>query len=357
MKPVRSGRCARLCCAFAALAVLAPALPPAGLAAEGVEDAPSVQSLARVGDQEITSQDLTVYMQAFYITPQMREELERRPVAERQEFQASVRRQALQDLIERRLFVQQARRQYLAGERSADLMRALVDHEQVRLTDRLGSSLRVHQWLRRQGLSLEQWRGVMADQILYEHYVREEVNARAHVAPADLRRYYDEHVEELRRPGRVRYRMILIDPAACADEQEERARAEQVLARVRGSEGFAAVADQVSLDRGRYPGGLREVEAPLDSPGWLPAVCAGLAPGQVSDVRKSAAGFCIVKLEEVVPGRQASFEEAQPALRERLEGEARRARREILLADLRRRAGVEILDAGRRILRTAPAAP
>lgn len=326
-------------------------------AAVGVEDQPQLgeQKLARVGGKDITRRDVDIYVAAFLVTPEMREQLDPRPAREREEFYGAVRRKALEDVIERAAIVQQAREDYLENSKTPDLLDQIVDREQVRLTDKFGSRLKLHTWLRRQGLSLMQWRGLMADQILHEHYLRQEIRSRVRVSPDRMRAYHATNAERFRVPLRIVYRIILVDPAGCKDAAEELAKAQGILAELRGGADFAEMADKRSLDREKYPGGLRDVQAPPTAPDWMPPPCVGLKAGEISEIKTSEAGCSIAKLEEVVPSHVPAFEKVQSRVRAALEAQEYERLKGELLARLRRSRAIEYMPAGRKLLLTGEA--
>ena len=149
----------------------------------------------------------------------------------------------------------------------------------------------------------------------------------------ELRAWIGEHQEEvdreyqaqrhrytgLERQVRARHVLIKADESASeADKAAARARAEQILARARAGEDFAALATANSEDEGsaRRGGDLgynprgRMVEA-FDEAQF------GLEPGQISDVVESRFGFHVIKVEGVREG-DVPEDEAKLELAERL---------------------------------------
>lgn len=312
--------------------------------------------LVRVGDHVVTRRELDLYVEAIYLTSELRQGLEELRPLEREEFYARSRAEALRELIGRLLVVQGARDEYLKDSRVSAALQQMVDKEEARLEARLGTRVGMYDWLREQGITLQQWRDLMTDHILYQNYLYDHATSRAAVTPAQVRDYYDANAESLRRPGCVVYRLILVDPEGCADQEAERAKAERVLARIRGGADFVEMADKYSLDRAIRPGGLREVEVPLDSPGWLPPVCIGLKAGEVSEARRSAAGYSIARLESVREDYVPSFEEAQPQVQSLLLKRRQEALKGELIAGLMKKVDVEYFPAGRRLLGPEPMA-
>ena len=311
--------------------------------------------LATVGEHVITRRELEVYVQVFRVPDEVRANMDELPPKEREEFFSYQRSEALPELIERHLLLAGARKSYPNRAALDEALKAIVEKHLRETTDRLGGPMRLHEWLRARGLRREEWKGLVADTVLLQDYEERKIDLRAHVSPEETSGYYQEHQEEFRRPSRVIYRAIVVDPAGCSTPQEERARAETILESLANGADFAEMAQEHSLDRDSTEGGLHEVEAPLDQPDWLPPVCRGLEPGQVSEVQAREAGCVIAKLEEVVPSHVPPFEQVQGeierALRERKAAELRSK----LILELREAVPVQCTPAGQELLRRARA--
>jgi len=341
-------------CAFVLLLPcggVAGALRTAGDQTQSHRDEP----LATVGEHVITRRELEVYVQVFCVPDEVRDNMDELPPKEREEFYSYQRSEALPELIERHLMLAGARKSYPNRAALDKALKAIVQKHVRETMERLGGPMRLHEWLRARGLRREEWKGLVADTVLLQDYEEWKINSRVHVSPEEITGYYEEHKEEFRRPSRVIYRAIVVDPAGCSTPEEERARAETILESIARGADFAEAAEEHSLDRDSTEGGLREVEAPLDEPDWLPPVCRGLESGQVSGVQRTGAGCVIAKLEQVVPSHVPPFEQAQGeierALRERKAAELRSK----LILQLHKAVPVQCTPAGEELMRRARA--
>ena len=291
-------------------------------AADGPGEAAGDAELARVDGAPVTRNDLATYVRLFYLTDEAMDQLEQLPQLHRDQLLEETNGRALPELVNRRLLLQAAREKFAASDRLDAVLDRMVREKQEELMRKKGSMVAVLQSLHRRKATLSQWKAAMRETILVQSYLWETIGPRVRVSPEEMRRYYDSHMETLRRPRRVVYRVILVDAAGCASRQEERRRAEQVLERLRQGESFAELAEQYSVDRDRTEGGLREVVSPAVPPDWLPPLCRGLEPGQTSGALEQESGFCIVRLERIVPAGVPPFDEVQgelsPAILERL---------------------------------------
>jgi peptidyl-prolyl cis-trans isomerase C len=150
---------------------------------------------------------------------------------------------------------------------------------------------------------------------------------------AEVERWYREHLDQMRRPERVRLRQILV---------EDRETAEQALAEIRAGRDFAEVARDYSRDpsaeRGGYQGELSREEVPPS----LVETIFELRPGDVSEVVEAEYGYHVFEVLERSPAEVVPFEEAREEISEQL----RRAASDRLLEDLveraRKRYAVEV---------------
>ncbi|KPK59854.1 MAG: hypothetical protein AMK73_08410 [Planctomycetes bacterium SM23_32] len=295
----------------------APALLAALLAcvaAAAVCRAQDDEPLARVNGYVITTEELERGLRiADAVAASDWDELPMGPL-EREEFEMQRRREALEAVIERRVLWDLAREEYLGAPTAEAVLARAAEGELRRLEERAGSKLKAMQTLSEAGLTVEQFKDLQQQNLLGAKLLWDKVHSQVHVAPADVRQYYDENRDEFAVPRTVVYRQILL---VVADEEEAAVRreAEQLLARVKQGADFAKLADAHSADRDRHPGGLHEVRVPHELGDWLPAAVEGLEPGETSAVRRVAGGLAIVRFEEVRPPQVAPFDRVQQGIK------------------------------------------
>ena len=306
--------------------------------------------LVRVDDHVITRAELQTYFEGFYADRRMQEHLRCLPPLERGQFLALEMAKALPELVEQHLLVAAAKEEYPNLEPVQKAVDEILARRLRELSREQGSLMAVVQSFHDRGITLEEWKHLLSDAILVQNYVRPRIQSRLRVSPTDMRRYYEQDPGAFRRPRRVAYRLIIVDPAGCETPEQERAKAQSILERLRLGADFAELAEQYSIDRDQTDGGLHEVDAPLAPPDWLPPPCAGLEPGQLSELRPTEAGYCIARLESIVPSRIPPFDEVQAEVRAiLLERKTREAEREVI-ERLRSKAVVEYLPAGNTLL-------
>ncbi len=238
----------------------------------------------------------------------------------------ALKRRVLDQLIEKRLEFQEARRLGLT-----------VTSEELnqRIRETMGSYPKSEfvTFLAKEGITFEEWKNGVRENILLEKLITSQIYLPLKVSEKEITIYYQKHREEFKEPKRFRIRQILVE------SQEE---AEEVLKALGKGEGFEELARKRSLSPDGERGGdmgyfaLREMLAE-----WEEAI-GRLSPGEVSYPVESPYGWHIFKLEAIKSPRILSLKEAQERIKEKLLLERREeALREWLLG-LRVRAEIEI---------------
>jgi parvulin-like peptidyl-prolyl isomerase len=317
----------------------------AGLAAAEPEGEP----LVRVNGQSITAADLDQYIaltqaNSTSVAPEASSELA-----------GYRRREALRGLMDHYILLGLAREAYGEAATAEEALEEFAEEKQRKLEERVGSRLKAHGLLAEHGMSMSDYRQRRVDSALVDNLLWERVLSNLTVRPHEVRQHYRTHRDEFRQPRTVRYRQILLTVLNPSEDASQQLKAKLLRQEILHGEDFAALADRHSADAETYPGGLRSVEVPDDRPEWRPAAVAGLEPGDLSAVRKTAGGYAIVRLEQVLEPRVEPFEEVQARIRATLLAQKRGRARADYVERMRREARIQYLPAGEELLRgTAP---
>lgn len=131
---------------------------------------------------------------------------------------------------------------------------------------------------------------------------------------AEAKKFYDENPAYFEVPEQVRASHVLIKVEPAATEEEKaaaKAKAEEVLAKAKAGDDFAALAKEYSDDPGskdnggEYTFGRGRMVKPFEDTAFA------LEPGQVSDLVETQFGYHIIKLSEKTEASKTPFEEAQ----------------------------------------------
>lgn len=206
-----------------------------------------------------------------------------------------LRRQVVDGLIDERVLVTYARESGLKVE-EPEIDRAVASVAgQNQLT-----VPQLRERLKAEGLDYARFRNNLRDQILVERVREREVTARIRVTDAEIDRYLDERRSAAGAEAQLNIAQILVavpEGADAATLAQRRARAEQVLARVKAGEDFAKLAAELSQDANREKGGEIGLRPASRLPDLFTEAVKGLAPGAVApQLVQSGAGFHVLKL-------------------------------------------------------------
>jgi len=318
--------------AIAALVVTALLLPAGAVAVDAVD---AVDAVARVNGIGIARDEFERSWRAFLAKSGI--------PASHEESGGEVdtlRRQLLDGLIDEELVAQEARRLGITA--AADAVAAEV----AAAREKFPGEEEFHAALARSGLDEERLAALYGRRIAIEEYVEREVAGAVQVGDEEVAAFYRENPAAFEQPEQMRARHILVaveDGADDARKAEARARAESLLARVRGGEDFAAVARESSDCPSSAEGGdlgffaRGQMVEPFD------AAAFALAPGETSGIVESPYGFHIIRAEERRPAGMVSEAEAAPQIREFLRNRKAEQRLADRVAELRAAAKIELL--------------
>lgn len=277
--------------------------------------APASKPFIRINDRQISKAEFDT---AFA-----------RTVKPGQTFSASERqsleRAFLTQLIDRELTLAEARRRGLAVS-PAELDAALEEHRR----DYPAGGFEA--MLKERGLTLEDWRTELTQNLLLDKLTDQIVGERGRIGEMEIDTYYSTHRGDFDRPQQVRARQIVV-----ADQAE----GERVLARLRKGEAFAEVARSTSLSPDAKQGGDLGFFGRDEMPPEFEVVFS-LPAGKVSSLVKSDYGYHLFLVEEKRPAVRLSRQEAEREIRAILEAERRESTYQEWLQELRGKAAVEV---------------
>jgi peptidyl-prolyl cis-trans isomerase SurA len=249
----------------------------------------------------------------------------------------------------------------IVAERDKDVLRDLIDQElllakgkdlgitadtevikkldEMRKDMKLESMEELEKAAQSQGVSFEDFKQNLRNQIITQQVIGKEVGSRLAINKDDEKKFYEEHKSELERPESIRLSEILISTDAKPNDstdgaqrlQAAQAKAEDLLAQIRKGAKFDEIAKKNSDgptaaqggDLGEFKRGTLAKE--------LEDKTFAMKPNDVSDVIRTKQGFVILKviehhnagvpaLSEIEPRIQDALymRKLQPALREYL---------------------------------------
>jgi len=243
--------------------------------------------------------------------------------------------QALDSLIQRRALIDYARK------RGYSVSDEELEERIERFVKAYGSRERLERRLKASRLDFNEFREALREDMLLEKLYKAEV--RADLGEEDLRRYYDQNRHKFLLPPRYKVRAIYIrnDPTDPKGRQKAKERAEEVKRRLAAGEDFADLAAKYSDDLTRIKGGdLGFVHEGMLEP-EVERELKKLKKGEVAGPVETTKGFFFVKLENVEPERQLSFDEVKQKLRRDLKRSIERKRQRRIIQEAKSEAKIE----------------
>jgi peptidyl-prolyl cis-trans isomerase SurA len=284
--------------------------------------------VARVNNQIIT------HSEYLHGKEELKKEAQQQDPANADKLVAERDKDVLRDLIDQQLLLEKGKDIGITAD--TEVIKKL---DEMRKDMKLDTMEELEKAAQSQGISFEDFKQNMRNQIITQQVIGKEVGSRMVISKEEAQKFYDEHKSELERPETIRLSEILVSteakPKDSTDEaqrlQAAQAKAEDLLARIRKDAKFDDVARKNSDgptaaqggDLGEFKRGALAKE--------LEDKTFAMKPGDVSDVIRTKQGFVILKvaehhnagipaISEVAPRIQDAIymQKLQPALREYL---------------------------------------
>jgi peptidyl-prolyl cis-trans isomerase SurA len=288
--------------------------------------------IARVNSSIITRSDLAKSRE------ELQQELKQQNVSPTDPRAKEKEKDVLRDLVDQQLLLAKGKDLGITGD--TELVKRLDD---LRKQLKLESMDDLEKEAQKQGVSFEDFKAGIRNQIVTQQVISHEVAPRIQITQKEIEDYYNAHKAELEQPESVDLSEILIstgresvnvdpnappppeDPAKITAAEEK---AKQVLASINGGAHFEDVAKKFSdgptADSGGELGQFKRGTLAKE----LEDLTFKMKPGDVSDVIRTKQGFVILKVNEhvqagIAPLKQVEnriqeaiyYEKLQPALR------------------------------------------
>jgi hypothetical protein len=275
------------------------------------------------------------------------------PEAQRPAVQQKVYERELQRIIERELVLEEATARIKALNQPKlmqDLQREAAKEADKRLRDiktalKVKSDEELKAVLQTQGLSVAGLRRQAERSFMMMEYVRNLIfPVIQRIGLQQVREYYEEHPDEFRTENRVKWQDLFIDVSRFPDPAAARQHAEQVLARARAGEDFAALVKQFDCgdSRLRNGEGLGQKHGEIVPP-QAEAVVWSLQAGQVGPLIDMGFGFRIVRVaEREYAGRKPFDVACQADIRKKLQNQIADREYKRIVDDLKRKATIVV---------------
>ena len=290
-------------------------------------DAVVEEIIARVNNQIITRSEFQ------RSEDELRKEAQQQDPVNAEKLVAEKEKDVLRDLIDQQLLLDKGKDLGITGD--TELIKKLDD---MRKQLGLDSMEALEKAAQSQGVSFEDFKQNMRNQIITQQVIGREVGQRLTIDKQEEKTYYDSHQAELNQPEEIKLSEILVSTETKSKEMTEdqqlqaaKAKANGLLDEIKKGARFEDVAKKNSDGPSAAQGGELGYFKRGTLAKELEDITFALKPGDVSNVIRTRQGFVILKvsehhqagvppLNEIEPHIQDAvyMQKLQPALREYL---------------------------------------
>src|SRR5882724_3307962 len=264
---------------------------PPFLAADTVVE----EIIARVNNQIITR---TEYQRS---REQLKQEAQQQDPADANKTYSEREKDVLRDLIDQQLLLEKGKDLGITAD--TELIKKL---DEMRKEMKLESMDDLEKAAQSQGISFEDFKLNMRNQIITQQVIGREVGQRMTIPKEEIQKFYDEHKSEMEQPEQIRLSELLVSTekkgSDTTDDSQRlaaaEAKAKDLLAQIRKGSSFEDVAkknsDGPSAAQGGDLGGFKRGTLAKE----LEDKTFAMKAGEVSDIIRTKQGFVILKVAE-----------------------------------------------------------
>ncbi len=276
---------------------VAPASPYGGVTVEDI--------LARVNDQIISKSDFERAMK------EMDDEARQRGLSMQQI--AEGHKDLLRNLIDQQLWISKGKELGITGE--TELVKQL---DEIRKKYNLESMEDLEKAAKEQGVSFEDFKANIRNQIITQQVMRDQVGRRVQLTQGEVQRYFEAHKQEYAQPESVRLSEILI--ATGGDDANQlstaKAKADDLEEKLKAGGDF----DQLARAQSNGPTAAQGGDLGKFGRGSLAKVLEdatfSLKAGQFTEPIRTKQGYVILKVVEHVQGGVPQYKDVQNQVEE-----------------------------------------
>ncbi len=251
---------------------------------------------------------------------------------------AEIKKQALENLIDRELLYQESQRQGIQVDE------AVINKQIEALKNRFPSEAELKKSLARMKLSETAIRLQFTQERAIQQLIDKEFGQKVGVGDKEVKAYYDQYPSFFKKPEQVQARHILIkvDPQADpAEKAEARKKLEKVQQKLRKGEDFAELAQAFSQCPSSADGGnLGSFERGQMVKPFEEAAFA-LKPGEVSDIVETRFGYHLIEVIDKQPETTIPYKDVKDRLGQYVRQEKIQKEVRLYAEKLKEKASVE----------------
>jgi peptidyl-prolyl cis-trans isomerase SurA len=197
-----------------------------------------------------------------------------------------------------------------------------------------------------EGLTMEEYRERVKEQILRTRLVNREIKSKIVIAKEDIKAYYDGHKDKYLGERKYHLRSIVMKAPPFAEEAEKRAvfkKMESILKKLKAGASFKEMADEYSEASAITEGGDLGLFKIDDLAPQLQEALKDLKAGEMTPVIETAQGFQVFYVEEIMETPPKSLEEVSSEIEQTLFDEIVDKKYRSWLENLRKQSHIKII--------------
>lgn len=307
-----------------------------GLAAPATADAEVIDRIvARVNDEIITKYELEQAVTPFLLQQGMQPS-----VLEDPERREEIHQKVLDELIERKLLLEQARELELSvNDQQVDQWMAMTRRKQGMSKEQFKKVVENY------GMSYERYRETVRMNLLKIRLVKVKLGRQISVSDDEVEKAYREQFGDVGgQETHISLRQILVQPDSEeeADEKAARKRANKILKKLKKGTSFQELAKQFSDGPAAEKGGMLGTFAKGELNPALRDTAWKLDEGEHSEVVRTKFGFHILKVDAVEKKGSTDVEKRKKMIRQKLRQKKMQEQLDSYVSKLRKRAFVDV---------------
>ena len=258
--------------------------------------------------------------------------------------EAGIREGALQMIIFEEMVYQEAQRRHMS------IPAAQITKAEAAYKQQFESPDQFQQYMKQEMNGSEQkFRQTIERSLLIDQLLKQEVDNRSAVTPAELKAYYDKNSARFQVPDSYSFQSIsIVPPLKDTPDQakEARKKAEEALKQAKATknyEQFGLLAEKISEDDYRVNMGDHKVTPADKLPPQVINAFKTMKAGDVSGLIQIETAYTVVRLNAHTPAHKQSFEEVKGQLKEELQKQKYEQLRVNLAKQLRSKSKIEVV--------------
>ena len=219
--------------------------------------------------------------------------------------------------------------------------------ENIKKENKIESDEALQAALKQEGMTMADLRRQLERTMLVQQVQQVEIMQKLQVTDTEMKAYYEAHKNEFGTVPQITLREITVAvPVSAqgvnvAQDDEARAKAEEVRAKIIAGEPFARLAAEYSDSGSKANGGLVGPLSRSDLSDELQKAIAGMKTGDVTPVLRTPRGYQIIKIETLQDTTTKSYDESRTEIADKIANEKRQGEYQRFILKLRTEAIID----------------